>query len=57
MRWTSTSVGGSSGPRPNLAVPLMENVPCDPLEHVLEGLVTFGAFDAVRERCGAGLDI
>ncbi len=43
-------VGGSSGPRPNLAVKLMEDVPCDRLEPVLEGLFRFGTFDAVREQ-------
>jgi ferredoxin-nitrite reductase len=43
-------VGGSSGPRPSLAAKLMEDVPCDRLEGVLEGLLRFGAFDAVREQ-------
>lgn len=43
-------VGGSSGPRPNLAAKLMEDVPCDRLEGVLEGLLRFGAFEAVREQ-------
>jgi ferredoxin-nitrite reductase len=43
-------VGGSSGPRPCLAAKLMEDVPCDQLEGVLEGLLRFGAFEAVREQ-------
>lgn len=46
-------VGGSSGPRPSLAARLMEDVPCDRLEGVLEGLLRFGAFEAVREQLRA----
>jgi ferredoxin-nitrite reductase len=46
-------VGGSSGPRPSLAAKLMEDVPCDRLEGVLEGLLRFGAFEAVREQLRA----
>lgn len=46
-------VGGSSGPRPNLAAKLMEDVPCDRLDGVLEGLLRYGAFEAVREQLRA----
>lgn len=40
-------VGGSSGPEANRAVPLLEDVPCDELENVLEGLLRFGTFGAL----------
>jgi ferredoxin-nitrite reductase len=43
-------VGGSSGPAPCLAAKLMEDVPCDELNGVLEGLLRFGAFAAVRDQ-------
>jgi nitrite reductase/ring-hydroxylating ferredoxin subunit len=47
-------VGGSSGPSPCLAAKLMEDVPCDQLEGVLEGLLRFGAFEAVRDQLRSG---
>jgi len=34
-------VGGRSGPDPKLAVKIMEDVPCDKLASVLEGLVPY----------------
>ncbi|MFN3476964.1 MAG: ferredoxin--nitrite reductase, partial [Candidatus Methylomirabilales bacterium] len=43
-------VGGSSGPQPNLAMKLMEDVPCDELPLVLEGLIRFGAYEKVRQQ-------
>ncbi|HEV2382798.1 MAG TPA: Rieske 2Fe-2S domain-containing protein [Terriglobia bacterium] len=46
-------VGGSAGPRPSLAAKLMEDVPCEGLEGVLEGLLRFGAFESVREQLRA----
>ncbi len=43
-------VGGSSGPAATRAMLLMEDVPCDSLDTVLEMLARFGAFDAIRRR-------
>jgi ferredoxin-nitrite reductase len=34
-------VGGCAGPHPKLAVKIMEDIPCDQLPHVLEGLVPY----------------
>jgi len=42
-------VGGSSGPEANRALPLLEDVPCADLEKVLEGLLRFGSFGALRQ--------
>ena len=42
-------VGGSSGPDANRGIQIMENVPCDQLPQVLEGLIRFGAFDKIRK--------
>ena len=43
-------VGGSSGPAANQAIKLMEDVPCDDLPRLLEGLIRFGTFEAVRQQ-------
>jgi ferredoxin-nitrite reductase len=42
-------VGGSSGPQANLALKVLEDVPCDELEGVLEVLIRYGAFESIRE--------
>jgi ferredoxin-nitrite reductase len=42
-------VGGSSGPEANRALPLLEDVPCDELEGVLESLARYGAFGPMRQ--------
>ena len=46
-------VGGRSGPDPKLAVKVMEDVPCDKLASVLEGLVPYHARDKLH-RVGRG---
>lgn len=46
-------VGGSSGPDANRGIQIMENVPCDQLPQVLEGLIRFGAFDKIRKNLRA----
>ncbi len=47
-------VGGRSGPDPKLAVKIMEDVPCDRLPMVLEGLVPYHAREKMhRVRGGA----
>lgn len=43
-------VGGSSGPQPNLAIKILEDVPCDDLPQVLEGLIRFGAYEKIRQQ-------
>ncbi|MDR7417074.1 MAG: ferredoxin--nitrite reductase [Armatimonadota bacterium] len=43
-------VGGSSGPRPTPALKLLEDVPCDALEPVLEALMRYGSFEEIRAR-------
>ncbi len=43
-------VGGSSGQRPNMAIKLMEDVPCEDLEQILQALMRYGTFDAIREQ-------
>jgi ferredoxin-nitrite reductase len=45
-------VGGSSGLGATPGFRLLEDVPCDDLEDVLETLLRYGAFDAVRELMG-----
>jgi ferredoxin-nitrite reductase len=49
-------VGGSSGPEANLPVKLLEDVPCDELEPVLEALARYGRFDELRARLRAAAD-
>lgn len=46
-------VGGRSGPDPKLAVKIMEDVPCDKLASVLEGLVPYHTRDKLH-RIGRG---
>jgi len=47
-------VGGRSGPDPKLAVKVLEDVPCDKLSLVLEGLVPYHTRDRMhRVRGGA----
>jgi len=41
-------IGGSSGPRANQGIKILENVPCDALSQVLEGLIRYGDFEKVR---------
>ena len=41
-------IGGSSGPHANQGIKVMENVPCDDLPQVLEGLIRYGEFEKVR---------
>jgi ferredoxin-nitrite reductase len=43
-------VGGSSGPQPTQAVRILENVPCDTLPTVLEGLIRYGEPEKLRRR-------
>jgi ferredoxin-nitrite reductase len=43
-------MGGASGPQASQGVKVLENVPCDELPRVLEGLVRFGEFDRVRRQ-------
>jgi len=46
-------VGGSSGPRATHGIKLLENVPCDRLPQVLEGLVRHGDPEKVRRQLRA----
>ncbi len=46
-------VGGRSGPDPKLAVKIMEDVPCEKLASVLEGLVPYHSRDKLH-RAGRG---
>ncbi|MBI1893179.1 MAG: Rieske 2Fe-2S domain-containing protein [Candidatus Rokubacteria bacterium] len=41
-------IGGSSGPHATQGIRVMENVPCDGLPQVLEGLIRYGEFEKVR---------
>jgi len=41
-------VGGSSGSHANQGIKILENVPCDALPQLLEGLVRYGDFEKVR---------
>ncbi len=41
-------VGGSAGPSANQGIKIMENVPCDTLPQVLEGLIRYVEFEKVR---------
>jgi len=41
-------IGGSSGPQANQGIKVMENVPCDDLPQVLEGLSRYADFEKVR---------
>lgn len=51
-------VGGRSGPDPKLAVKIMEDVPCDRLPMVLEGLVPYHAREKIhRVRSGTAKKI
>lgn len=43
-------LGGSAGPEPNLPIKIMEDVPCDELPGVLEGVIRHGAFKAMRQQ-------
>ncbi len=43
-------IGGSSGPRATQGIKILENVPCDDLPRVLEGLSRYGDFEKVREQ-------
>lgn len=43
-------VGGRSGPEAVVGVKLLEDVPCDLLEPVLEALLRYGNFDELRAR-------
>ena len=43
-------VGGSSGPQPTQGVKILENVPCDTLPTVLEGLIRYGEPEKLRRR-------
>ncbi len=42
-------VGGSSGPNATPPLKILEDVPCDQLESVLEALLRYGALDAVKD--------
>jgi len=46
-------VGGRSGPDPKLAVKILEDVPCEKLASVLEGLVPYHTRDKLH-RAGKG---
>jgi len=46
-------VGGSSGPQATQAVRILENVPCDVLPTVLEGLIRYGEPEKLRRRLRA----
>ncbi len=48
-------VGGRSGPDPKLAVKIMEDVPCEKLPGVLEGLVPFHTRDKMHRVRGAAI--
>jgi sulfite reductase beta subunit-like hemoprotein len=43
-------VGGCSGPEPLPALKLLEDVPCDALEPILEALMRYGDFEEIRAR-------
>jgi ferredoxin-nitrite reductase len=43
-------VGGASGPAPNPPVKIMEDVPCEDVASVLEGLIRHGAFKTLRQQ-------
>jgi len=47
-------VGGRSGPDAKLAIKIMEDVPCDKLPAVLEGLVPYHARDKMHRVRGGG---
>ena len=47
-------VGGRSGPDPKLAVKIMEDVPCDKLPMVLEGLVPYHSREKMHRVRGGG---
>lgn len=47
-------VGGRSGPDPKLAVKIMEDVPCDKLPSVLEGLLPYHTRDKMHRVRGGG---
>ena len=47
-------VGGRSGPDPKLAVKIMEDVPCDRLPTVLEGLVPYHSREKMHRVRGGG---
>jgi ferredoxin-nitrite reductase len=47
-------VGGRSGPDPKLAVKIMEDVPCDRLPMVLEGLVPYHSREKMHRVRGGG---
>jgi len=46
-------VGGRSGPNPKLAVKILEDVPCDKLAAVLEGLIPYHTRDKMHRVRGA----
>jgi ferredoxin-nitrite reductase len=48
-------VGGRSGPDPKLAVKIMEDVPCEKLSTVLEGLVPYHTRDKMHRVRGGGV--
>ena len=48
-------VGGRSGPDPKLAVKIMEDVPCEKLSAVLEGLVPYHTRDKMHRMRGGGV--
>ena len=48
-------VGGRSGPDPKLAVKIMEDVPCDKLPMVLEGLVPYHSREKMHRVRGGGV--
>ncbi len=43
-------LGGSAGPEPNLAIKVLEDVPCDDLPQVMEGLIRHGGFRTMRKQ-------
>jgi ferredoxin-nitrite reductase len=45
-------VGGRAGPDPKLAVKIMEDVPCEKLASVLEGLVPYHSRDKLHRTRG-----
>ena len=47
-------VGGRSGPDPKLAIKIMEDVPCDKLPAVLEGLVPYHTREKMHRVRGGG---
>lgn len=46
-------VGGCSGPEPLPALKLLEDVPCDALEPILEALMRYGDFEGLRAQLRA----